>query len=94
MWGTLDSGLSCYPVKNFGLGERLLVKKGVMKEMKAIQAVYKNRVFKPLEVVELEEDTKVIIQIERDIVEEMTGIIMAKKEIVDDVVENEEYYEP
>jgi len=62
--------------------------------MKAIPAVYKDRVFKPLEVVELEEDTKVMIRIERDIVEEMTGIVRAKKEIVDDVVENEEYYEP
>lgn len=62
--------------------------------MKAIPAVYKDRVFKPLEVVKLEEDTKVMIWIERDIVEEMTGIVRAKKEIVDDVVENEEYYEP
>jgi len=62
--------------------------------MKAIPAVYKDRVFKPLNAVELEEDTKVMIRIERDIVEEMTGIVKAKKDIVDDVVENEEYYEP
>lgn len=62
--------------------------------MKAIPAVYKDRVFKPLQAVELEEDTKVMIRIERDIVEEMTGIVRAKKDIVDDVVENEEYYEP
>ncbi len=62
--------------------------------MKAIPAVYKDRVFKPLEEVELEEDTKVVIRIERDIVEEMTGIVRAKKDVVDDVVENEEYYEP
>lgn len=62
--------------------------------MKAIPAVYKDCVFKPLKVVELEEDTKVMILIERDIVEEMTGIVRAKKDIVDDVVENEEYYEP
>jgi len=47
--------------------------------MKAIPAVYKDRVFKPLKAVELEE---------------MTGIVRAKKDIVDDVVENEEYYEP
>lgn len=62
--------------------------------MKTISAVYKDRVFKPLEVVELKEDTKVMIRVERDIVEEMTGIVKAKKDIVDDVVENEEYYEP
>ena len=62
--------------------------------MKAIPAVYKDRVFKPLEEVELGEDTKVIIRIERDIVEEMTGIVKAKEDVVDDVVENEELYEP
>ncbi len=62
--------------------------------MKTISAVYKDRVFKPLEVVELKEDTKVTIRVERDIVEEMTGIVKAKKDIVDDVVENEEYHEP
>jgi len=69
-------------------------KEGDDKKMKAIPAVYKDRVFKPLKAVELEEDTKVMIRIERDIVEEMTGIVRAKKDIVDDVVENEEYYEP
>lgn len=62
--------------------------------MKAITAIYKDRVFKPLEVVELDDDTKVLIRIERDIVEEMTGIVRAKEDIVDDVVENEEFYEP
>ena len=56
--------------------------------MKTISAVYKDRVFKPLEVVELKEDTKVMIRVERDIVEEMTGIVRAKKDIADDVVEN------
>jgi predicted DNA-binding antitoxin AbrB/MazE fold protein len=62
--------------------------------MKAIPAIYKNRVFKPLEAVELDDDTKVLIRIERDVVEEMTGIVRAKKDIIDEVVENEEFYEP
>ena len=62
--------------------------------MKAISAVYKDRVFMPLEEVELEENTNVMIRVERDIVEEMTGIVRAKKNNIDDVVENEEYYEP
>lgn len=62
--------------------------------MKAIPAIYKDRMFKPLEVVELDDDTKVLIRIERAIVDEMTGIVRAKKEIIDEVVENEEFYEP
>lgn len=50
--------------------------------MKAISAIYKDRVFKPLEEVELEENTNVMIRVERDIVEEMTGIVRAKKTIL------------
>jgi len=34
-----------------------------------------------------------MIRIERDIVEEMTGIVKTKEEVVDDVVENEEFFE-
>ncbi len=62
--------------------------------MKAIPAIYKDRVFKPLEAVELEDDTSVLLRIERTIVDEMTGIVRAKKEIIDEVVENEDFYAP
>lgn len=57
--------------------------------MKEIAALYKEGVFKPLEKVWLEEDANVVIRVERSIVDVMTGIVNAKKELVDEVVENE-----
>ncbi len=46
--------------------------------MKAIAAIYKEGVFKPLEKVGLEEDAKVVIRVERSIVDK-SGIILAKE---------------
>jgi predicted DNA-binding antitoxin AbrB/MazE fold protein len=69
-------------------GGRAILGRGGEK-MKAIAALYKEGVFKPLEKVGLEEDANVVIRVERSIVDEMTGIVKAKKEIVDEVVENE-----
>lgn len=55
--------------------------------MRAIPAIYKDRVFKPLEAVELEEDTKVLIRIERDPVEDMRGLITVEAKDAEELIE-------
>ena len=55
--------------------------------MKAIAAIYKDHVFKPLEEVELEEDTKVVIRIERDPVEDLDGLITIEESDAEELIE-------
>ena len=55
--------------------------------MKAIPAIYKDRVFKPLEDVELDDDTKVLIRIERDPVADMQGLITVEAQDAEELIE-------
>ncbi|MCS4542285.1 MAG: DUF104 domain-containing protein [Euryarchaeota archaeon] len=60
-----------------------------------ISAVYRKGVIKPLIEVDLKENEEIEIEIKRkkSVVDELAGLIKAKPEIVDEVVENEELYE-
>ena len=55
--------------------------------MKAIPAIYKDRVFKPLEDVELDDYTKVLIHIERDPVADMQGLITVEAQDAEELLE-------
>jgi predicted DNA-binding antitoxin AbrB/MazE fold protein len=55
--------------------------------MKSIPAIYKDRMFKPLEEVDLEEDTKVMLRIERDPVEDMDGLIIVEQTDAEELIE-------
>lgn len=57
--------------------------------MKMIHAVYKDRVFKPLDEVDLEENAKVYIKIEKDPVQDMDGLIRINEKDAEELIETD-----
>ena len=56
-----------------------------------IKAVYEDNVLKPLEPVDLEENEKILIEIKKHRISK--GILKVDSEIIDEVIENEEFFE-
>lgn len=57
--------------------------------MKMIHAVYKDKVFKPLDEVDLEENAKVYIKIEKDPVQDMEGLIRINEKDAEELIETD-----
>ncbi len=57
--------------------------------MKMIHAVYKDKVFKPLDEVDLEENAKVYIKIEKDPVQDMDGLIRINEKDAEELIETD-----
>jgi len=57
--------------------------------MKMIHAVYKDRVFKPLDEVDLEENVTVLIRIEKDPIQDMDGLITINEKDAEELIETD-----
>jgi predicted DNA-binding antitoxin AbrB/MazE fold protein len=55
-----------------------------------VKVRYENKVLKPLEKIELEDNEEILIEIKK---RRMKGIVKADPKIVDEVIENEEFFE-
>ena len=57
--------------------------------MKMIHAIYKNKVFKPLDKVDLKENMTVLIRIEKDPVQDMEGMITINEKAAEELIETD-----
>lgn len=57
--------------------------------MKMIHAIYKDKVFKPLDEVDLKENATVLLRIEKDPVQDMVGLITINEKAAEELIETD-----